>query len=352
VLDAPADCDGGPGGTNQPPVASNDDATTNQNTEIAINVVSNDSDPDGSIVPFTVIIVSDVAHGNIINQLNGTVSYTPGSGYTGTDTFTYTVDDDKGASSNIATVTITVNSIIGSDISINSTSQNGIPISSVTEQPAPGDTGSRDGNHVILAINDLGMHCGDLDTRISSILPPFNVLHATVIQKGSEPKILSKADGVEVSYSAASNTNDPALSGFGPTGQPLLSSKDIVTGEVYKTNFWDIALQAYDPFYPPGILAAFDPTNFLGLPVPDVEDLYLGPDGIPDTGDEGPLSAEQQIMPGQTIPYVANAGTQYFKRPGAGDGGHCYAYLRRGQLSGLPQCYWRWWKWGCSKKSY
>ncbi len=27
-----------------------------------------------------------------------------------------------------------------------------------------------------VAINDLGMHCGDLDTRIASILPPFQVL--------------------------------------------------------------------------------------------------------------------------------------------------------------------------------
>ena len=306
VLDAPSDCDGGPGGNNQPPVAGNDNATTNQNTEVAINVVTNDSDADGSIVPTTVAIVSDAAHGSTSNPHNGTVNYTPGSGYTGTDSFTYTVDDDKGTSSNVATVIITINAIAGNDISINSTSQNGIPVSPVTAQPAPGDTGSGDGNHVILAINDLGMHCGDLDTRISSILPPFNVIHATLIQKGGEPKILTKNDGVELSYSAAANPNDPALSGFGPGGEVLLSSKDIVTGEVYKTNFWDIALQAYEPFYPPGILNAFDPTNFLGLPVPDVEDLYLGPDGIPDTGDEGPLAADRQTMPGHSAPYVAN----------------------------------------------
>ncbi len=306
VLDAPSNCDGAPDGDNQPPLAGNDTAVTNKNTEVSIDVVSNDTDADGSIVPSTVTIVSDVTNGNIINQLNGTVSYMPDSGLTGSDTFSYTVDDDKGASSNIATVSITVNAIIGSDVSINSTSQNGTPVSPVAVEPAPGEAGSGDGNHVILAINDLGMHCGDLDTRISSILPPFNVLHATLIQRGSEPKILTKHDGIEVSYSATSNTNDPALSGFGPTGEALLSSRDIVTGKIYKTNFWDIALQAYDPFYPPGILAAFDPTNFLGLPVPDVEDLYLGPDGTPNTGDEGPLAADQQIMPGQTIPYLAN----------------------------------------------
>lgn len=193
-----------------------------------------------------------------------------------------------------------------SGLSINSTSQNATPVSPVTEQPTAGEPGAGNDSHVILAINDLGMHCGDLDTRISSILPPFNVLHATVIQKGSEPRVLGKEDGVELFYSSASNPNDPALSGFGPSGQPLLSSRDIVSGHIYKTNFWDIALQAYDPFYPPGILAAFDPTNYLGLPVPDVEDLYLGPDGQPNTGDEGPLAAHQQVMPGHAAPYVAN----------------------------------------------
>ncbi|MDH5484825.1 MAG: hypothetical protein OEY43_06260, partial [Gammaproteobacteria bacterium] len=35
----------------------------------------------------------------------------------------------------------------------------------------------------ILAVNDLGMHCADLDYQVFSILPPFNVLHAQVIRK-------------------------------------------------------------------------------------------------------------------------------------------------------------------------
>ena len=307
IDNAPEDCDNGSGSANQPPTAGNDSAVTNQETTVKIDVTGNDSDPDGSIVSSSVAIASDVSNGGTTNNNDGTVSYTPSVGFVGSDSFTYTINDDKGASSNTATVTITVNAMIsGSDSSINSTSQNGTPVSPVDTQPAPGETGSGGSGHVVLAINDLGMHCGDLDTRISSILPPFNVIHATLIQKGSSPRILTGNDGVALSYSAGANPNDPALSGFGPSGVPLLSSRDIVTGKVYKTNFWDIALQAYEPFYPPGILAAYDPTNFLGLPVPDVEDLYLGPDGIPGTGDEGPLAADQQIMPGHSTPYVMN----------------------------------------------
>ena len=57
----------------------------------------------------------------------------------------------------------------------------------------------------------------------------------------------------------------------------LLEGVNGTDGSVYKTNFWDVAFQAYDPFYPPGVLAAFyDPNNpannvDIGLPVPDVE---------------------------------------------------------------------------------
>jgi len=190
------------------------------------------------------------------------------------------------------------------EVSINSTSQNGPLLNtSVPELLTLGQPG-----YSIFAINDLGMHCGDFDTRISSILPPFNVLHAQVIKKGSEPEILDEDSGTSVMYSASSNPFDPILSGIGPGGEPVLSS--VTAGNVYKTNFWDIAsgtgesiaLNAYRPFYPPGILDAFAPVVDQGLPMPDVERLYLG---------DGMLAADQQSMPGTIAPYVANDGQHF-----------------------------------------
>ena len=65
------------------------------------------------------------------------------------------------------------------------------------------------GDYSVLAINDLGMHCGDLDTRIASILPPFQVLLAQVIRKGADPTL--NPDGVIIEYSAAANPADPVL---------------------------------------------------------------------------------------------------------------------------------------------
>ena len=186
----------------------------------------------------------------------------------------------------------------GGAVSINSTSQNGIANTSVPQLPLSGQAG-----YSVFAINDLGMHCGDFDTRISSILPPFNVLHAQVVRRGSTPDVLSEANGISVVYSASSNPDDPVLSGVSPSGQPLMSS--LAGGQVYKTNFWDIAsgsnesiaLKAYRPFYPPGILDAFAPLADQSLPMPDVERLYLG---------DGVLAADQQNMPGIMHSYMAN----------------------------------------------
>ena len=199
--------------------------------------------------------------------------------------------------------------VASSDTSINSTSQNGdtpdgTPVSPVSEEPAAGDIGSSDGNHVVLAINDLGMHCGDLDTRISSILPPFQVLLGQVIRRGSSPTL--NPAGVSLEYSAASNPNDPILS------QPGAVRGLRPDGSTYKTNFWDaVANNSYDAFYPGGFnitpleTGGFPVTADVGLPVPNVEELYIGHDGVVNSGDEG-LTAVQHAMPGLTAPYMLN----------------------------------------------
>ncbi len=136
--------------------------------------------------------------------------------------------------------------------SLNSTSQScgqsgqpGCGSGDVSEQPAPASdnsdhpaSGTGLTGYQIVAVNDLGMHCGDLDTRVLSILPPFNVLNVRVLQKpthsGGGAVGLDDRD-VEVYYSAASNSSDPV---FGKTNPPGFSAP---AGSVYKTNFWDTA---------------------------------------------------------------------------------------------------------------
>lgn len=93
---------------NQPPVAENDTATTKKNTAVDINVIANDYDPDGFIFPGSVVVISSPANGTVVNNANGTITYTPAKNYRGPDSFTYVVYDNEGASSNEATVTVDV----------------------------------------------------------------------------------------------------------------------------------------------------------------------------------------------------------------------------------------------------
>lgn len=94
--------------TNPPPLANNDTDTTNQDTAVTTNVVANDTDGNGDLDPNTVAIVSNASNGNAVPTGGGNVQYTPNAGFTGTDSYTYTVND-AASTSNVATVTITVN---------------------------------------------------------------------------------------------------------------------------------------------------------------------------------------------------------------------------------------------------
>lgn len=53
------------------------------------------------------------------------------------------------------------------------------------------------GTHQVLAFNDLGMHCADLDYSTFVILPPFNVLHSQVIERGANPRLLNSTQAVD-----------------------------------------------------------------------------------------------------------------------------------------------------------
>ena len=89
---------------NDGPVAVDDTATTSEDTPVTIDILNNDSDPDGDTL--TVISVTQGAHGSVIN--NGSdVTYTPDPSFSGVDSFTYTISDGHGGT-DTATVTITV----------------------------------------------------------------------------------------------------------------------------------------------------------------------------------------------------------------------------------------------------
>ncbi len=89
---------------NPRPTAANDSATTPEDTPVTINVLANDSDPDGD--PLTVVSAT-AANGNVVRNPDGTLTYTPNADFNGTDTITYTISDGQGGTAT-ATVTVTV----------------------------------------------------------------------------------------------------------------------------------------------------------------------------------------------------------------------------------------------------
>ena len=92
--------------TNTAPVATNDLATASKGALVTISVLANDTDADND--PLTVTgLTSPTAGGTVVLNPSGTVSYTPKSGFVGTDTFTYQATDGAGVS-NVATVTVQV----------------------------------------------------------------------------------------------------------------------------------------------------------------------------------------------------------------------------------------------------
>jgi outer membrane protein OmpA-like peptidoglycan-associated protein len=89
---------------NRQPVAVNDSATATCGQPLTINVLSNDSDPDGDTLGITSVSTPGKGTAAISGR---TIVYTPasGAGCTGSDTFTYTIADGKGGTAN-ATVSV------------------------------------------------------------------------------------------------------------------------------------------------------------------------------------------------------------------------------------------------------
>jgi hypothetical protein len=67
-------------------------------------------------------------------------------------------------------------------------------------------------NYVILAWNDLGMHCDQDDYSYFCVLPPFNTLHVQVIGRNNTPPPITS--GITVSYVFPKKTNSTLHTNF------------------------------------------------------------------------------------------------------------------------------------------
>ncbi len=103
-------------GRESPLVSNNDSANTSEDSSVTIDVLANDSDPDTSDGPLSVVSVTQPTVGSVVNN-GADVTFDPGTGFdyltdgeSATVTFTYTVANADGATRN-ETVTVTVNGV-------------------------------------------------------------------------------------------------------------------------------------------------------------------------------------------------------------------------------------------------
>ena len=114
-----------------PPVANDDTATVNQGETVAIDILANDTDDDGTLDLDSVQIITEPANGTATVNNDGTVSYTPSDRFVGEDSFTYTVADNDEQQSETASVNITVENAIPeiSEVQIPDTVIEGVEVS-------------------------------------------------------------------------------------------------------------------------------------------------------------------------------------------------------------------------------
>jgi hypothetical protein len=92
--------------TNNAPVANDANVSLDENDSLRLDLLAYAYDADGDVLQTA--IVAQPTNGSLVDNLDGTYTYTPDSNYHGNDSFTYRVNDGQ-ADSNIATVNITVN---------------------------------------------------------------------------------------------------------------------------------------------------------------------------------------------------------------------------------------------------
>ena len=93
---------------NDAPEALNDFVTTDINTAVTFNVLTNDVDDDNLVISS----FSQTVNGTLVDNGGGSFTYTPGLGFIGSERFTYTIDDGSGTLST-ATAYLYTSDVLG-----------------------------------------------------------------------------------------------------------------------------------------------------------------------------------------------------------------------------------------------
>ena len=147
---------------NSAPVVVADEGRTVEGNSVVIDVLANDSDPEGNIDKSSVSIFQDPLHGQVrVDDFTGEVVYIPEDGFVGADVFGYTVKDEKGLESEPVRVDILVSQGVGK----------------FWQNPSDPMDVNADGfmapNDVLSIINEINRNGARAFARSDSLPPPF-----------------------------------------------------------------------------------------------------------------------------------------------------------------------------------
>ncbi|MCL6434297.1 MAG: tandem-95 repeat protein [Leptolyngbyaceae cyanobacterium HOT.MB2.61] len=104
---------------NTPPTASPDIFLLNEDTTRTGNVLSNDTDVEDGRPAIAQLITGPTQAATFTLNADGSFNYTPNPNFNGTDTFTYIARDSAGATSNTATVTLSITPVNDLPVAVN-----------------------------------------------------------------------------------------------------------------------------------------------------------------------------------------------------------------------------------------
>ena len=187
--------------TNDPPAASTDNITVNEDTSnVTITVQSNDSDPDND--PMTTSVVSGPTSGGSVSVSGNDLLYTPPANFNGNDTIIYSIcDNGSPVLCDTDTVFITVN-----------------PINDAPDAVTDFVTLNEDTANAFI------------DVQVNDIDPDGDPLITTIVSGPTSGGTASVANGDSISYTppANFNGNDTIIYSICDNGSPVLCDTDTI----------------------------------------------------------------------------------------------------------------------------